>query len=179
MPRLGEHVPDIEMDKQLVKKLYKDANTVTKLILIAKKAKDIKIRFSSLAYLLTEEYLLTCYKRLERRKAAGIDGKTVESYSLEEIKSEIFKAVEALKGGTYQPQPVRRVFIPKDNGKMRGLGIPTVIDKVIQYGVAWILSSIYETTFLNCSYGYRKGRDAHACLKEINHMIMQKKVNYL
>lgn len=179
MPRLETHVPDIEMDRQLVKKLYKDTNTVTKLILIAKKAKDIKIKFSSLAYLLNEEYLFTCYKRLEKRKAAGIDGKTVESYSLEEIKSEIAKAVEALKGGIYQPQPVRRVRIPKDNGLTRGLGIPTVVDKVIQYGAAWILNSIYETTFLNCSYGYRKGRDAHACLREGNHMIMREKVNYI
>jgi len=66
------------MKKQIVKQLYKDTNTVTKLTLIARKAEvDKTSKFSTLAYLLDKEYLLTCYGKLEKRKAAGIDGKTV------------------------------------------------------------------------------------------------------
>ncbi len=60
---------------------------------------------------------------------------------------------------------------------MRPLGIPTVMDKVMQKGITKILEAIYEPTFLPLSYGYRQGRDAHACIQEMNHMIMGKKVN--
>jgi len=168
------------MKKRIVKQTYKDTSTVTKLVLIAKKARENKgSKFSSLSYLLDKEYLLDCYAQLEKRKVAGIDGRTVESYTKEEIHTVLTQTVFQLKARDYQPQPVRRVSIRKDNGKKRTLGIPTVIDKVVQMGMARILNSIYEPSFLETSFGYRKGRDAHACLKEVNHMIMQKKVNYI
>lgn len=168
------------MKKQIVKQRYKETSTVTKLVLIAKKAKEDKgATFSSLAYLLNEEYLADCFSQLERRKAAGVDLRTVESYTSEEIQIAVRQTVENLKERTYQPQPVRRVDIQKDNGKTRKLGIPTVIDKVVQMGMARILTSIYDSSFYPSSYGYRKGKDAHACLKEVNHMIMQQKVNYI
>jgi len=168
------------MKKRIVKQTYKDTSTVTKLVLIAKKAKEDKgAKFSSLAYLLNKEYLLDCFEQLEKRKAAGIDGRTVESYTKEEMSTVLEQTVQILKRRDYHPQPVRRVSIQKDNGKERKLGIPTVVDKVVQMGMTRILNSIYETTFLDTSFGYRKGRDAHACLKEVNHMIMQEKVNYI
>lgn len=67
----------------------------------------------------------------------------------------------------------------KDNGKIRKLGIPTVVDKVVQLAMTKILKAIYESIFLDVSSGYRPGKDAHDCLKAINHMIMQKKVNWI
>lgn len=168
------------MNKSIVKQTFKDTSTVTKLVLIAKYAKENKrAEFSSLAYLLNKEYLLFCFKQLKKKKAAGIDQRTVESYTEIEIANTIEETIMKLKARTYQPQPVRMVEIPKEKGKIRTLGIPTVIDRVVQLGMAKILSSIFDSSFLPASFGYRKGKDAHSCLKEVNHMVMQQKVNYI
>lgn len=154
--------------------------TVTKLVLIAKKAKEDKqAKFSSLMYLLNEDYLYECFKMLKRGKAAGVDGRTLESYKEEEMKQVIADMVIKLKGRRYQPQPVRRVYIEKGNGKMRPLGIPTIVDKILQLAMTRILSAIYEQDFLVSSYGYRLRIGAHEALKEINHIIMGQKVNYI
>lgn len=155
-------------------------NTATKLIQITKKAKEEpKFRFTFLKYLLDEAYLKECFHLLKTGKAAGVDGRTLESYSEAEMGEAIRKTIENMKADHYRPQPVRQVKIPKENGKQRSLGIPTVVDKVVQLGCARILEAIFEPTFLPVSFGYRPGKDAHACLKEINHMVMGKPVNYI
>jgi len=155
-------------------------NTALKLTLISKRAKDeSQTKFISLMHLLNVEYLKGCYKELKRGKAVGVDGRKVEEYTEEEITRAIEETVMGLKRRTYRPQPVRRVYIEKANGQKRPLGIPTVIDKVIQLGVAKILGAIYEPRFLPVSYGFRKGRNAHKCLRELNHKIMGKKVNWV
>jgi group II intron reverse transcriptase/maturase len=155
-------------------------NTATKLDRITTKAKrEPKVRFTYVKYLLNEEYLFSCYGELKTKKAAGVDGRTVESYTEEEIRKQIADTIDKMKRNQYHVQPVRRVEIPKENGKTRALGIPTVIDKIIQLGCAKIINAIWEPKFLSVSYGYRIGRDAHAALKEINHMLMGKPVNYV
>jgi group II intron reverse transcriptase/maturase len=155
-------------------------DTAFKLTLISKRAKEEpQTKFTSLMHLLNVEYLKGCYKELKRGKAAGIDGKVVEGYTEEEITHAIEDAILGLKKRTYRPQPVRRVYIEKANGGKRPLGIPTVMDKVIQQGVAKILEAIYEPTFLSVSYGFRPERNAHECLKELNHKIMGQKVNWV
>ena len=165
-----KHVPLLKME----------TNTVTKLVLIAKKAKeDKRAKFTRLMYLLQEDYLYECFTMLGKRKAAGVDGRTLESYSDEEVKQAIADTVMQLKARKFKPQPVRRVSIEKGNGKMRPLGIPTVMDKLVQLAMTRILSAIYEQDFLPVSYGYRVGKDAHEALKEINHMIMGQKLNYI
>jgi RNA-directed DNA polymerase len=169
-------VPYTEMEK----KTQQNVNTETKLVLIAKRAEEEKqTKFISLMHLLNKEYLLNCYKLLKKRKAAGIDGRTIESYTQEEIEREIDMLINRLRTGTYKPQPVRRVHIAKDNGKLRALGIPTVMDKILQLGMTRILTNIFDTSFLPSSYGYRIAKDAHACLKEVNHTIMRQKVSYI
>lgn len=155
-------------------------NTATKLIQITRTAKEQpKFRFTFLKYLLNEAYLMECYHQLKTGKAAGVDGRTLESYTEKEMREAIRKTIEDMKANHYRPQPVRQVKIPKENGKQRTLGIPTVIDKVVQLGCARILEAIFEPTFLPVSFGYRPGRNAHECLKEINHMVMGKPVNYI
>ncbi len=157
-----------------------ETNTTIKLNLIAKKAhEEPRLTFTSLIHLLVAPYLMECYHLLKKGKAAGIDGRTKESYSDEEIVHAIEETAARIQSKTYRPQPVRRVYIEKGNGKKRPLGIPSVIDKVVQLGITRILETIHEQDFLSLSYGYRPGRGAHECEKEINHMIMGKKVNWI
>lgn len=157
-----------------------EIKTETKLARITEKVKEAPgFKFTSLMHLMNEEYLKGCYRELKKNKAAGIDGRQVEDYSDEEIDCAISETVEKMKGKRYRPKPVRRVYIRKENGKERALGIPTVIDKVIQQGMLKIMEAIYEPIFMENSYGFRRGRDQHECVKELNHIIMQKKVNWI
>lgn len=158
-----------------------DKTTKAKLSLITKKAaEDRKLKFTSLIHLLNDEqYLYDCFCELERGKAAGVDSRTKESYTEAEVRQAITDIVHQLKTRKYRPEPVRRVFIPKSNGKLRPLGIPTVMDKVIQLAAAKILEPIFEPLFLNSSYGYRPKRNAHEALKSVNDMLMGQKVNWV
>lgn len=130
-------------------------------------------------HLLNADYLFACFQELKKKKAAGVDGRTLESYNVEEMRAVLTQTVIQIKQKKYRPLPVRSVDILKDNGKIRTLGIPTVVDKVVQMAMSKILQAIYEPSFQEMSYGYRPGKDAHSCLKSINHMIMQKKVNWI
>ncbi len=151
-----------------------------KLNLITKHAtEDEKFRFTSLAHLLNETTLKECFRMLDKDKAAGIDNVTYEEYEVY-LNTNIQKLVKRMKAGKYYPQPVRRTYIPKDgSNKLRPLGIPALEDKVVQMGITRILNAIYEPNFLDCSYGYRKGRGCHVALKRLDNTIMTKPVNHV
>ena len=134
---------------------------------IAEKARsDRKVRFTSLAHLLTPEFLLETWKQMNRRGAAGVDGETTREVE-RDLDTRIKDVYARLRAGQYRPPPVRRVDIPKGDGKTRPLGIPTVEDRLVQRAVARILMAIYEQDFLNCSYGFRPGRGPHHALRAL------------
>ncbi len=117
--------------------------------------------------ILSEENLKEAIHRVKTNKgASGVDKMSVnqiETYFYEH-KDEI---IESIMNKTYKPQPVRRVYIPKANGKLRPLGIPTVIDRVIQQSIAQKLSPIYEEIFSDYSYGFRPNRDCHGAMMQV------------
>ena len=124
-----------------------------------------------LEYILTPDNLNRAYRQVKSNKGSGgIDKMDVEQL-LPYLRSHKVEIVESLLGGKYRPNPVRRVEIPKDGGKTRHLGIPTVVDRVIQQSIAQVLSLVYEPKFSDGSYGFRPGRSAHQALQRAQEII--------
>ena len=116
--------------------------------------------------ILSKENLNRAYKKVIANKgASGIDKVTVEELGkyIRENKEEI---INSLRNRTYFPKPVRRVYIPKSNGKKRPLGIPTVLDRTIQQAIAQPISDIYEKVFSEYSYGFRPNRSCHDAITQ-------------
>ncbi|MSO14586.1 reverse transcriptase domain-containing protein [Rickettsiales endosymbiont of Trichoplax sp. H2] len=151
-----------------------------KLAQIAKKAQqDKKLKFTLLIHHVNDLNLVECYQEFKRNKACGIDGQTVEVYG-KNLDANVKQLVERLKSKTYQPKPVKRVYIPKagKRGK-RGLGIPSVEDKLVQIMLKKILERIYEADFLDVSYGFRPKLSCHDAVKALNNEVMKKPINYI
>lgn len=124
------------------------------------------------------ETLMNQHEKQQNGKASGIDGITKEEYD-ENLESNINDLLTRMKKFTYKPQPVRKTYIPKSNGKLRGLGIPCYEDKLVQGAMAVVLNEIYENIFLKCSYGFRPKKNCHQAISQINWLLMTKKVNYI
>lgn len=115
--------------------------------------------------ILEPENLNKAFKQVKRNKGAGgVDGMTIEQL-LPYLKAHKGKLLQSIWDGAYRPKPVRRVEIPKENGKTRKLGIPTVIDRLIQQAISQVLSPIFELQFSDNSFGFRPKRSAHDALK--------------
>ena len=117
--------------------------------------------------ILSRDNLNRAYKRVKANKGApGVDGMTVEE-ALPWLKENRDELIERIKSEKYKPQPVRRVEIPKPDGGKRLLGVPTVIDRIIQQAIAQKLMPIYEPLFADGSYGFRPNRDAHKAIRKV------------
>lgn len=154
----------IDKARQLQRKLY-----------LAAKANS-KRRFHALYdKILREDILHKAWKAVKENKgAAGIDKVTIQEVEKQGIEQIIQEIQEKLTSGKYKPQPVKRVYIPKKDGGKRPLGIPVVIDRIIQAATKIVIEPIFEADFQDCSYGFRPKRDAHQALANIRKTIDNK-----
>jgi len=122
--------------------------------------------------------LREAYDSLKRQSAPGVDGETWHHYQ-ENLEENLEDLSRRLKSGGYRAKPVRRVYIPKADGRERPIGIPALEDKIVQRATVEVLNGIYEEDFLGFSYGFRPGRNQHNALDAVTVGIESKKVNWV
>lgn len=143
-----------------------------------RKMSEKHARLETLINRVNYDSLLSEHKRQDPKKAKGIDGVSKGDYE-ENLDENLKNLIQRMKKFSYRPKPVLRTYIPKPNGDLRPLGIPSYEDKLVQGVMGDILTQVYEPRFLDCSYGFRPGRGQHQAIKKINDLIMHKRVNYI
>jgi RNA-directed DNA polymerase len=137
-----------------------------------------KEQFTALLHHINVDMLRTAYYALKRKAAPGVDGMTWQDYE-----SDLELRLEDLHGrvrrGAYRPQPSRRTYIPKADGKQRPLAIAALEDKIVQGATVLVLNAIYEGDFVGFSYGFRPGRGPHDALDALSTAIKLRKVNWI
>jgi group II intron reverse transcriptase/maturase len=126
----------------------------------------------------TVDNLRACFASLDGKKATGVDGVTKARYG-EHLEANLQALHQKLHTMAYRPQPVRRVEMPKDDGRTRPLGICCVEDTIVQEMARRILEATYEPVFIDTSYGFRPGRSGHDALRQLNHEVMSAPVNWI
>ena len=152
----------------------KSENISTRLQRVAKLAKEApNMVFTNLSHHIDTDLLQEAYRLTRKGGAAGVDGQTEADYA-KELESNLQSLENRLKGGTYKAPPVRRVNIPKGDGKKtRPIGVPTFEDKVLQRAVTLVLEAVYEQDFLECSYGFRPGKSTHQAIERLGEGLMK------
>jgi len=139
---------------------------------------DPKRQFFSIAHLITPEKMYAAFLSLRKDASAGVDGVTYKEYEKDAARN-IRELHQRLKDGKYRAQPLRRVYIPKENGKQRPISIPALEDKLVQRVMVEILNAIYEQDFLDCSYGFRPGRGAHQALDQVGRVVCTRPTGWI
>ncbi len=139
---------------------------------------DGKRQFFSIAHLITPEALYEAFRDLRKDASAGVDGVTYEEYE-KDAAGNIQQFHQRLKDGKYQAQPLRRVYIPKEDGKQRPISIPSLEDKMLQKAMVKVLNAIYEQDFLDCSYGFRPRRRPQQALDEVRRVICTRPTGWI
>jgi group II intron reverse transcriptase/maturase len=151
----------------------------TELNRLAERARaDKTARFLSIAHLLTPDALYAAFRSLRKDASAGVDEVTYAEYDTN-ARENIQRLHARLVSHRYRAQPLRRVYIPKENGKERPIAIPSLEDKIVQKATVEVLNAIYEQDFLACSYGFRPGRSPHEALDAVGRTICRGPIAYV
>lgn len=151
----------------------------TKISKIAQRAKNRpKEIFTSIYHFMNKELLMECHRELNGNKATGIDQITKQMYN-ENLGMNIEKLERKLKNKSYKPTPAKRVYIPKANGKMRGLAIAIYEDKIVQLALKKIVEAIFEPKFPENMYGFRPNKGCHEAIKGLHDILNAKKIGYI
>lgn len=137
-----------------------------------------KERFTALLHHVDVELLKWSYYRLNRDAATGVDRQSWQQYE-EQLEANLTELHKRIHRGCYHPHPSRRVFIPKDSGGIRPLGVAALEDKIVQRALVEVLNAIYEVDFLGFSYGFRPGRSQHDALDALATAIKQTKLGWI
>jgi retron-type reverse transcriptase len=140
---------------------------------------DKSMRFTALLHhVYNRDTLRTAYFSLKKEAAPGVDGQTWQQYG-EALEDHLQDLAARLKCGGYRAKPVRRVYIAKDGGGQRPLGVTALEDKIVQRATVEVLNAVYETDFLGFSYGFRPGRSQHGCLDALYAGLLTRPVNWV
>lgn len=145
---------------------------------VERATRDPQARFNSLAHRIDVDLLRGEFEALRRGAAVGVDGVTKEQYA-QDREARLADLHARMKAGRYRHQPIRRVHIPKDDGRTRPIGISTTEDKIVQGSVRTVLEAVYEPVFLADSYGFRRGRSAHDALRALHSTLSGGRMSYL
>ena len=138
-----------------------------------------EVKFTALFHHVYDiDMLREAYFRLKREAAPGVDGETWQHYG-ESLEDNLQNLADRLKRGAYRAKPVKRVYIPKADGRQRPLGVTALEDKIVQRSLVAVLNAIYESEFLGFSYGFRPGRSPHRALDALSVGLLTKKVNFV
>ena len=137
-----------------------------------------EMKFTSLLHHLNVDLLRESFYLLKRKAAPGVDGVTWQEYE-SGLENRLVDLHSRVHRGVYRALPSRRVYIQKEDGRQRPLGVAALEDKIVQQAVVTILNQIYEEDFLGFSYGFRPGRSQHDALDALSYALLKKKVNYI
>ena len=141
--------------------------------------RDKKLRLTALWHHVYDiDRLREAYLSMNRQGAAGVDGETWQQYG-EELEARLQDLSQRLKRGAYRAKPVRRVYIPKADGRQRPIGVPALEDKIVQRAAVEVLNAVYEEDFLGFSYGFRPGRSQHDALDALAVGIRRRRVSWV
>jgi RNA-directed DNA polymerase len=144
--------------------------------LVARARKEA--RLTNVVQFVDEELLRWAFRSLHKQAAPGVDGQSYEDYAVN-LDQHLKDLHTRLKSGRYQAPVIRRVYVPKANGRRRPIGISTIEDRVVQMAVAWVLSAVFEQDFLECSHGFRPKRSPHTALHRMREGMRLHGVRYV
>ncbi|MBV9578281.1 MAG: hypothetical protein JO057_06810, partial [Chloroflexi bacterium] len=154
-----------------------DTTVSTKLAGLAARARK-EARLTNVVQFVDEELLRLAFRSLRKQAAPGVDGHSYADYAVN-LDQKLRDLHARLKSGRYQAPVIRRVYVPKANGKLRPIGISTIEDRLVQKAVTWVLSAVFEQDFLECSHGFRPKRSPHTALHRMREDMRLHGVRYV